>query len=135
MADNHTRISSPLAAFDDLQAQFAPWVVAPMSFAADAFCTFDHFAPWSTVIMAATFGLMVLSIGLHGAWRLRLKRQPFAATAALLAAAAVFVWEPELGVTRVLGLVLFIVPMGLGLGLWIRLLGSTSVELESAVSR
>jgi len=112
-----------LASFDDLQTRFAPWVAIPILFAADLFCAFDHYAPWSVLLWAIGFCIAVASIGIHGLWRRGLRRTPTVAIAGFLCPVAFFfVLGPAIGVPFWIAYPMTIIPLGMASWLWFQIL-------------
>ena len=122
-----------LARFDDLQAQFAPLVVAPVLLVGDAFCIFDEYAPWAVVSWGAGTAMILFSIGLRGVWRSRLKASPVVAVVAILLAAVVMlVVVPYVQLPSLPGIVLFMVPTLIGLVFWLKILDTPAFASDPA---
>jgi|GEM_PF-5065974 len=131
MATHGHSFAYATARVDDAQAQFGArfglWVVAAVFFLADLFCMFDHYAPWSLALWAAAMAIPIASTVLHGLWRLRLRLRPVLAVACLLLGALVFLIKPYLaylGAPFALMLLIYLVPTGVGITLWDRILNA-----------
>lgn len=111
-----------LSHLDDLQVNGAVWVVLPIVVISDLFCTFDHYAAWSLGAWTTAYVLILLSIALHGVWRLGMTSLPLAAMGAVALGAFVFLALPGWRPPAVLGLAMYLVPTAVGLALWVRVL-------------